>query len=123
FQGKGIVGIRNEEELSDLIYGGAFVARKTQWLKTPGRDYGERFLELSDEQKRLYAAMEQEFMVELADGTLITADQIVTKLIKMQQITSGFIYDEARNTHWVVPPAKNPLVQHIRKFMEEELEG
>ena len=123
FQGKTVVGVKHPEELSAHIHGSAFVARKTDWLKTPGVEYGERFLEMLPEQAALYSRMEEEFLVELENGTLITADQIVTKLIKLQQITSGFLYDEVRGVHWIVPTEKNPLVLAVKKLMEEELEG
>lgn len=123
FQGKTVIGVKNPEELSAIIQSSAFVARKTRWLKTPGKEYGERYLELLPEQRALYDTMEKDFIVELENGTIVSADQIVTKLIKMQQITSGFIYDETRGVHWIVPTAKNPLVLAIRRLMEEELEG
>jgi len=123
FQGKTIVGVKRPEKLSEIIHSAAFVARKTQWMTTPGKDYGERFLQLLPEQQALYDKMEKDFIIEVQDGTIVSADQIVTKLIKLQQITSGFVYDELRNVHWIVPTAKNPLVLAIKKMMEEELEG
>lgn len=126
FQGKTVVGVKHEDELSKIIQSSGFVARKAGdrgWLKTPGVEYGERFLDMLPDQKALYDRMEKEFMVELENGTIITADQIVTKLIKLQQITSGFLYDETRGVNWIVPTEKNPLVLAIRTLIEEELEG
>ena len=126
FQGKAVVGVKKAEELSETIHSAAFVARKAGakgWLKTPGVEYGVRELQMLPEQAAMYAAMEKEFMVELANGTIVTADQITTKLIKMQQITSGFIYDEQRGIHFIVPTAKNPLVLAVKTMIEEELEG
>lgn len=126
FQGKTVIGVKNPEELSAIIQSSAFVARKAGprgWLKTPGVEYGERFLDMLPEQRALYDRMETEFIVELENGTIVTADQIVTKLIKLQQITSGFIYDETRGVHWVVPTAKNPLILALKTLIEEELEG
>jgi len=123
FQGKTVVDVKHPEELSAIIHSSAFVARKTSWMKTPGVDYGERFLDMLPEQRAIYDRMETEFMVELENGTIVTADQIVTKLIKLQQITSGFIYDETRGVHWIVPTEKNPLVIALKTLIEEELEG
>ena len=126
FQGKTVVGVKNPEELSAIIQSSAFVARKAGprgWLATPGVEYGERFLDMLPEQRALYDRMETEFLVELENGTIVTADQIVTKLIKLQQITSGFIYDETRGVHWVVPTEKNPLILALKTMLEEEVEG
>lgn len=123
FQGKTVIGVKKPQELSAILHEASFVARKTRWMKTPGVQYGERFLDMLPEQKALYDRMEAEFIVELENGTIITADQIVTKLLKMQQVASGFMYDEHRVAHWVVPTEKNPMVNAIRTLMEEELEG
>lgn len=126
FQGKAVVGVKKAEELSAIIHSSSFVARKAGprgWLATPGVEYGTRYLDMLPEQRALYDKMEKDFIVELENGTIVTADQIVTKLIKMQQITSGFIYDELKGTHFLVPTEKNPLVLMVKKMLEEEVEG
>ena len=126
FQGKTVVGVKHPDELSAIIHSSAFVARKAGprgWLKTPGVEYGERFIDMLPDQRALYDRMEQEFIVELENGTIVSADQIVTKLIKLQQITSGFIYDETRGVHFIVPTEKNPLLLALKTLIEEELEG
>lgn len=123
FQGKSITGIKNPEELQALIRDASFLARKVDWLKTPGKDYAERRLTLLPDQARMYASMMEDFLVELENGTIVTADQIVTKLLKLQQISSGFIIDEFKQVHDLMPLEKNPKLVELRRQMVEEFEG
>lgn len=122
FQGKQILGIKNEHMLHDILDRCSFNARKVDWLRTPLPDYGERWINMLPEQERMYRAMQEDFLVELVDGTIVSADQVITKLIKMQQIASGFVIDEEGNTHELMPVAKNPKVLRLKQMLEEEVE-
>lgn len=123
FQGKKVIGVKNEDRLQTILARSTFNARKVDWLKTPGRDYAERKITLLPDQERAYRQMQDDFLVELANGSIVAADQIITKLIKMQQIASGFIIDEDGTTHEMMPLDKNPKIAEIRSMLENEIEG
>lgn len=122
FQGKAIIGIKNEDMLHSILDRCSWNARKVDWLRTPGRDYSERKLFLLPDQLKMYERMEKEFLIELANGTIIAADQIITKLIKLQQIASGFIIDEDRLVHELMPPEKNPKALTLKGMIDDEIE-
>lgn len=123
FKGKQVIGIREEkkERFYSTIEKSCWMPRRVDWMKTFGVDYVERYMPLEDEQMRLYRQMQEDFLVELANGTIISADQIVGKLLKMQQISSGFLYDEFGKIHWLVPPTKNTKLQGIKEILTNEL--
>lgn len=124
FMGKQVVGIRNEDDLHRILDRCSWNARKSVWLKTPGVDYvPPRVLKLLPEQAKKYAAMEQDFITELENGVIVSADQIVTKYLKMQQIASGFVIDEDGQTHDIVPMDKNPKLLEMRRMMEQDFRG
>lgn len=123
FQGKKVVGVKNEEALQTILNECSWSARRTKWLTTPGVDYAERRITLAPEQMRLYKQMQEDFLILLENGTLVTAEQIVTKLIKLQQISSGFIIDEDRKVHELVPIEQNAKAQEIKTMLDEEIEG
>lgn len=125
FQGKQIKhdvkNFKNADRLFEILDRCSWSPRRVDWMDTFGIDYIERPVALPDEQKRLYRQMQEDFLVELANGVVISADQIVGKLLKMQQISSGFLYDEFKKTHWLVTPDKNVKAQEIKAILTEEL--
>lgn len=135
FQGKKVIGSKNEEELQELLAGTSFLARRCDWLQTPGTEYATRKVEMIPEQKAHYKSMEQDFLIQLAgelsahsgaavdEGELltITAQQIVTKLLKLSQIASGFIIDEVGVPHDIMPRSVNPKLQELKRMVTQEL--
>ena len=66
--------------------------RKDECLDLPEKIHTIREVEMGVEQKRMYLDMAKKFVVEVEEGT-ITAVNAGAKLQKLQQITSGFIYN------------------------------
>ncbi len=125
FKGKKILGVKDGmvDELNEIIGRRAWVARRSDWMITPGVDYAERRIALHPSQAIHYNQMERDFLTVVAEDQAITAEQIITRMIKQQQISSGFIYDENRKVHWLVTPGENPKIKEIVSMMEEEIEG
>lgn len=123
YQGKQVLGAKNEDRLKAIVDKCSFQARKIDWIedfKNP--DYFERRIELKGDQARLYNQMQRDFVAQLGKQ-LVTADQVITQLIKQSQLSSGFIMDENGGVHDVVPPADNPKVVAIKQMLEEEIKG
>lgn len=112
---------KNADELFTILDECSWAPRRIDWMRTFSTDYVERYMPLSDELMRMYTQMQNDFLVKLADGRLVSADQIVGKLLKMQQISSGFLYDEFHKVNWLVPPEKNTKVQAIKEILENEI--
>ncbi len=55
--------------------------------------YIKRTIIMSDEQKRIYDSMRKEYIAEY-DGKIMTASNKLTVLLRLQQISSGFIYEK-----------------------------
>lgn len=94
FMSKRVVGVQNSEELDAILAPYMFRAKKSEWTDLPEKMYTTRTLDMSPPQKAAYKEMFSDFCLWLGDGTVVTAEQVVTKLMKLQQISSGFIYDE-----------------------------
>ena len=127
FQGKQILrgerGLKNPDRLKEILDHCSWSARKSDWLNTPGKEYAVRNLTMIREQAYIYKQMEKDFITELENGTTITADQVVTKMMKLQQITSGFVIDEFQVAHDIMPLASNPKVSEVKRMLEEEITG
>ncbi len=121
FQGKQVKGAINEERLNEILSGCSWTARKRDWLKVPGVDYMSRRIRMLPDQKERYDRMDEEFLTELASGDVVSADQVVTKLMKLQQIASGFIIDEEGVARELVALEDNPKILAVLNLLDNEL--
>lgn len=126
FKGKKVTGTKNEEELQELLSAWSFLARRSNWLKTPGKDYAPINIEMIPEQKAHYKRMEQDFITELErdgfDPVIISAEQIIGKLLKLQQLAGGFIIDETGRPHDIMPPSVNPKLQAAKRMLRDQID-
>ena len=92
FMNQKVVGVQNEDYLNQILQRCSFRARKQDWLDLPEKLYAERYVELTSEQKKRYMDLEVDFYTYIEEsGQEVSAEIVLTKLIKLQQITSGFI--------------------------------
>lgn len=85
-----ITGYKNLDELNKIIAPYTHTIRKADCLDLPEKTYQVIHTELSDQQQAAYAEIKDEMILEL-EGDTITAQNILTRIVKMQQITQGFI--------------------------------
>ena len=106
FQNKKITGYVNEEELMDKIDSHTFRVLKDDCLDLPERNFIRREVLLHPEQRKVYEQMKKEFFLDL-DAGLLTAKTAVQRIIRFQQIVSGFVWKNAKkdkHTGIVVEP-------------------
>lgn len=86
-----IVGFRNLEELTDKIAPFTFRVLKKDCLDLPDKNYTVRYVDMTLEQVRMYKDIQKEAMVLLDNGDIVTAMQVMTQLLRLQQILSGHL--------------------------------
>ena len=123
FKGKRVVGIKNEEKLDELLAKTSFRAMRRDWGTKIDSDYETVKLEMAPAQKQAYNTMENEFMVWLDSGDVVTVDQVISKHMKLQQISSGFIIDEYGQPNWLLPFEKTPKFMDLKDRVENYLTG
>lgn len=127
FKNKQVKGVKNEDQLFAEIDANAFVAKRLHWGKQTEAEYYDMRLDMTPKQQDHYTRMNQDFMtsVENEQGDLepISADQVVGKLMKMQQISSGFLYTEEGNAIEIMDPMKTPKIKALMDLIENELVG
>lgn len=119
YKAKKVIGSQNEELLAAKMNGHIFKASKKDWTDLPPKMYTAREYKLSDELKRQYQSMEDEFVLWLNDTEHVAVDTFITKYIKLAQIQSGFIIREDGTTVELVPPENNPRFILVREIIEE----
>ena len=85
-----IVGYQNLSELNELIEEFSFRVRKEDCLDLPDKVYTKRSVELTPEQRKLYDQMKRNALAIIEGEGMISASTILTQLLRLQQVCSGF---------------------------------
>lgn len=123
FKGKEVIGFKNEKEINDYLKSWSFLASKRDWSDLRDKSYTIRNYELTDAQQNAYDRMEEDFLIDLGEGRVATAEMVITRLNKLQQITCGFLIDDEGEAHDIIPIGKNPKLMALRSFMTNEVNG
>jgi SNF2 family DNA or RNA helicase len=84
-----IVGsYRNLGELTDKLDKFSYRVLKEDCLDLPEKVFTKRIVELSDEQKKIYAQMKQ-MALAMLDGKVMSTVNVMTQLMRLHQVTCG----------------------------------
>lgn len=87
-------GYRHLDELIRKVRTWSYRIRKDQCLDLPPKAWVDVPVTLSDKAMRIYGQMSEEMITEIESGIVSTAKIVLTKLLRLNQITSGFLKDE-----------------------------
>lgn len=126
YQAKQIVGYRDTDRLLAKLKPFTFQVSKKEGLPDlPDKIYEKREVSLTPEQKRLYKSMKEDLIAEL-DGHEVTVNMALTKLLRLQQITGGYlpveVEDPINGTLKSVPkalPGRNPKLEELLRLLED----
>lgn len=85
-----ITGYQNQEELQERMSWLTYRCRVEDVLDLPEKHHVDRRFELGKEGRRIYRELEEELIAEVADG-VVTAANVMVKLLRLAQCTSGFL--------------------------------
>ena len=86
-----VIGYRNLDELAQRLKAFSFRVTKENVLKdVPPKIYTTRYVNLSTEQLSHYQSMKKHALT-VVDDELVSATEVMTQLIKLQQLLCGFI--------------------------------
>jgi SNF2 family DNA or RNA helicase len=86
-----IVGYKNLDELTDKIDTFSYRVLKKDCLDLPEKNYTVRYVGMTPEQRQMYQDISDQAMIEFEDGELVTSLQMITALLRFQQILSGHL--------------------------------
>lgn len=122
FKGKEIIGYKNLERMQKRILPWSYRVLKVECLDLPPKMYQVVEVDCGEEQRELYRQMRDESIIEL-DGKFSPAPVILTKLLRLQQITSGFLplYDDTAkhvDTREFPCPKHDAVVELVEQALE-----
>lgn len=91
FNRKQIVGYKDLDQLIQKEHSIAYRVTKDEALDLPEQTFLPRYIQLTGKEKQLYDKIKKDSFAELENGGMITAPTVLTKLLRLQQFTGGFI--------------------------------
>lgn len=96
FQNKQIVGYKNLDELIKKAHSIAYRVTLDECVDLPDQIFINRSVSLSEKEMAAYKDLKDLSVAELEGGT-ITAQTVLTKILRLQQFTGGFVSDDDGN--------------------------
>lgn len=116
YMGRNVVGIKNEDQLHEIQNRCSFRALKSDWSDLPEKIPRPIRLEMTDNQRKHYREMLQDFYT-MVQGEEFDAQMVITQQDKLRQITSGIIMN-GNNYKLIDPINKNPKAIAANDILE-----
>ena len=94
FNRKQIVRYRDLDQLIKKEHSIAYRVTKEEALDLPEQTFENRYITLSKKERTLYDRLRRDSYAELDGGGTITATTVLTKLLRLQQFTGGFLVED-----------------------------
>lgn len=115
YLGKQVLKYINMGEFKNKILKCSSIKRKDEVLDLPPRTYETIRVDATDEQKRMYTQLRDQFITE-CKASVVTAPVMLTRLIRFSQITAGFYKDIEGKEHSY---EKNPKQEWLVEWLKE----
>lgn len=106
FDNKKIVGYRDLDGLIRKEHSIAFRVTKAEALDLPEQTFENRTVVMGKKERALYDRLRRDSFAELDGGGTITAPTVLTKLLRLQQFTGGFLTEDDANQPKLVSRGK-----------------
>ena len=110
-----ILGFQRLDELTEKLEGNSFRVRKEDCLDLPDKVYMKREVELTPEQTDAYVQMKNLALARLDSGDLSTTQNVLTQIMRLQQICLGSLTDDNGDVH----PLKSNRQSELMNICEE----
>tara|TARA_R110000751_G_scaffold24097_2_gene65957 strand:- start:1014 stop:2456 length:1443 start_codon:yes stop_codon:yes gene_type:complete len=110
-----IVGFRRLDELTDILDKNSYRVRKEDCLDLPDKVYVRRNVEMTQEQNKAYEQMKHFALARLNSGELSTTKNVLTQIMRLQQICCGNLTDD----DGVVHPLPSNRIKELLDICDE----
>ncbi len=120
FNQKQIVGYRDLDTLIRKEMSVAYRVTKEEALDLPEQTFEKRYVTLDSKERNIYDRLRRDSFAELEDGGTVTATTVLTKLLRLQQFTGGFLVeDDTANPKLVSRGKLNALEDILQDYVVE----
>ena len=115
---KQIVGYKDLDGLIKKEHSIAFRVTKEEALDLPEQTFEVRKIQMTSEEKNLYERIRKDSYAELDSGGKVTATTVLTRLLRLQQLTGGFLVQDNSDKPQLVSKSKlNALSDIIQDYV------
>jgi SNF2 family DNA or RNA helicase len=117
-----VVGYRELDKLHEMIQPLSTRLTKEQaGLNLPPKLYQRLVFDMVPEQRRIYDQLRKEYMVELDNGVLITAELAMVRILRLQQVACGYLPnpEDPEGEPISVPKGENPRLAAFTDWLED----
>jgi SNF2 family DNA or RNA helicase len=115
-----IVGYRDMDELIQKEHSIAYRVTKAEALDLPEQTFENRYIQFEPADRRVYDQLKKASFAELDNGGKITATTVLTKLLRLRQLTGGFLRaDETVKPEHVNSAKLDALMEIIEDYVLE----
>lgn len=112
FNNKQIVAYKNMDQLIKKEHSIAYRVTKADALDLPEQTFLTRYVQLKPAEMKIYKTLKRNSVVELETGN-VTATTVLTKLLRLQQLTGGFLQKDDVDKPEFVSDAKIKALEEI----------
>ena len=119
FNGKEVVGFKNQEELSEKFHSIAIQASKSV-LNLPEAMHTYRSFTLTKKARQIYDSLDKQLYAEIEQGSISPANAMV-KVLRLQQLTSGHqVLDDNKEIVQMDTGKRDLLYDLLQDFPQDE---
>jgi SNF2 family DNA or RNA helicase len=116
------VSFKNLQQLNQIVAQWGSRVLRDDVLDLPPKLYTIRYFDMTSEQARAYREIKEDFLTLLDDGDLLTAALAITRMLRLQQVTSGYLPSDGDEA--LRPLGKNnPRLKCLIETLEGAPEG
>ena len=119
FEGRQYLGSRNLEELTRKTHACGYRIRKEECLDLPPKTFEDYPVRLDDKSRALYRQLSKQAVAEL-EGQEITANHVLVRMLRLQQLTGGFLVDDKGERHQVNTAKLDALSDIVESLVLDE---
>lgn len=120
YEGRQVLDYQNQGELSERFASASFIVSKADaGLDLPPEVHEEKVVQLEPKTMKLYKSFAEQMIAEVDEGT-VTAQNALVKLLRLQQITSGYMRDDEGVDHEVDTTKQDVLVDVLSDLAPTE---
>jgi SNF2 family DNA or RNA helicase len=107
-----ITGYKNQDELQQRFHLISYRCRASDVLDLPEVIHEERICELSPPARKAYRQLEEDLIADLGTGVCVASNALV-RLLRLQQITSGFLVEDQTDKLHRLDTGKQDLLAEL----------
>lgn len=118
FMGRRVMGAKNLDKFKEVTEPHIFRAVKAD-MGIEAKQYSRWHFDMSEPQRRQYDDFKETLLMEI-ENEEITASNALTRMLRLQQISNGFIQGDTGPIPLFSHPEKIPRIQALKEMIEAE---